>query len=626
LKLNVNFKGPRNVKTNWQILFIILISSLFCCFHLYTAYFGLLQSILQRAIHLMFALSLCFCLFPTSKNSPLDHFTLIDAIFIVFSLLTTIYLWINLDKIIWRTAFPLTSDVIMAIILIILVLEMARRTIGLALPVISVFFLLYALLGSILPPPFTHRGYSLGRIISTMYMTTNGIFGIPLGVSATFIALFILFGSFLEHLGGGKFFIDLANALVGKTKGGPAKVAVIASGAFGSISGSAAANVATTGTFTIPLMKKMGYSSHFAGAVEAVASTGGMIMPPIMGSGAFIMAEILGIPYFVIIKAAFIPALLYYSALLFMVHSRAVKLGLKGLPIEEIPKMKELLLKRGYLLLPLITIIVLLVGFKMSPMFAALGATFITIVVSFLNKQNMINLKKIIDIFVSASENIIKVASACACAGIVIGILSLTGLGLRLSIILPILAQGNLYILLVLTMIGSLILGMGLPATAAYILLAVLGAPALSKLGVLPLAAHLFVFYFGCLSNITPPVCVAGYVASGISGASINKIGFEAMKLGVAGFLVPYFFVFNKSFLFEGSILKILFTLITGLAGVFCLAAGLEGVLKEKINHFLRIILILIGIILLFPSYLVNSILFIILIFIFYINFRIRRT
>lgn len=609
----IDFKSPRSFYSNWCKVVVILVAILFSSFHLYTSAFGLMASMLQRNIHLMFALVLSFLLFPARKTSPLGRITLFDTLLVILSFITMIYLWINFKEIIWRTTFPLFWDKIIGLILIVMVLEMARRTIGIALPIISIIFLLYAYFGPILPSPFTHRGYDIDRIIGTIYMTTNGIFGIPLGVSATFISMFILFGSFLEHSGGGQFFIDLANALVGRTRGGPAKVAVVASGIFGSISGSAAANVATTGTFTIPMMKKLGYKDYFAGAVEAVASTGGMIMPPIMGSGAFIMAEILGISYVTVIKAAFIPALLYYIALMIMVHFEAIKQDLKGLSREECPKLRDVIITRGYLLMPLILLIYLLVIRRMSPMMSALWSSVAVILVSFLGRATKMNIEKLIKAFVGAAENMIKVASACACAGIVIGVLSLTGLGLRLSIILPIFAGNNLILLLFLTMIASIILGMGLPATAAYILLAVLGAPALVGLGASPLAAHLFVFYFGCISNITPPVCVAGFVASGISGASVNKIGMAAVKLGIVGFLVPYLFIFNSTLLLEGAFFKILYTFFTGITGCFCLAIGLQGWLFEKLSWILRIIMILAGLSFLQANLWVNLIIFIIL-------------
>lgn len=609
----INFKSPRIFGSNWCKVIVILIAILFSSFHLYTSAFGLIMSILQRNIHLMFVLVLSYLLFPARKTSPMRRITLFDTLFVTLSLISTMYLWINVKEIIWRTTFPLFWDKIMGLVLIMMVLEMARRTIGIALPIISIIFLLYAYFGPILPSPFTHRGYGLDRIIGMMYMTTNGIFGIPLGVSATFIAMFILFGSFLEYSGGGQFFIDLANALVGRAIGGPAKVAVVSSGAFGSISGSAAANVATTGTFTIPLMKKLGYKNYFAGAVEAVASTGGMIMPPIMGSGAFIMAEILGIPYVAVIKAAFIPALLYYISLMIMVHLEAIKLGLKGLSKEECPKLRDVIITRGYLLIPLILLIYLLVIKRMSPMKSALWSSIAVILVSFLGRATKMNVEKLIKVLVGAAENMIKVASACACAGIVIGVLSLTGLGLRLSIILSILAGKNLILLLFLTMISSIILGMGLPATAAYILLAVLGAPALVELGALPLAAHLFVFYFGCISNITPPVCVAGFVASGISGASVNKIGMAAVKLGIVGFIVPYLFIFNSALLLEGTLFEILYTLLTAIIGCFCIGIGLQGWLFKELSWILRIIIILAGLGFLQPNLWINLIVFAIL-------------
>lgn len=595
------FKSPRSsLHSNWQKAIVILVCISFSLFFLYTSAFGLKMSILQRNICLMFALVLGYLLFPMRKTSPRGRFTLFDILFATICFISAMYLWINVEQIVWRTTFPTSWDKIMGLVLIVMVLEFARRTIGITLPIISIIFLMYAYLGPFFPPPFTHSGYSLDRIIGMLYMTTNGIFGIPLGVCATFIVMFVLFGSFLEHSGAGEFFIDIANALVGRTTGGPAKVAVISSGAFGSISGSAAANVATTGTFTIPMMKKLGYKSHFAGAVEAVASTGGMIMPPIMGSGAFIMAEILGIPYVNVMKAAFIPALLYYVALMLMVHLEGIKLKLRGLPKEECPKLKDVVRARGHLLIPVIVLIYLLVIERASPMKSALWASICTLLISFIGRGTRMNTEKLVKALVGAAENMIRVISACACAGIVIGILSLTGLALRLPVVLSALAGENLILLLVFTMVASIILGMGLPATAAYIMLAILGAPALVKIGALPLAAHLFVFYFGCISNITPPVCVAGFVASGISGASVSKIGPTAVKLGIVGFIVPYLFIFNNALLFEGTFFEILYTAFMGMTACFCLSVGLEGFLFKKLSWNLRIPIILAGLSFLF--------------------------
>lgn len=589
------FKSPRSsLHSNWQKAIIILVGISYSLFHLYTSAFGLQMSIVQRNICLMFALVLGYLLFPMRKTSPRERFTLFDILFAIICLISTIYLWINAEQIVWRVVFPTFWDKIMGLVLIVMVLEFARRTIGIALPIISIISLMYAYFGPFFPAPFTHAGYPLDRIIGMLYMTTNGIFGIPLAVCATFIVMFVIFGSFLEHSGAGQFFIDLANALVGKRTGGPAKVAVIASGAFGSISGSAAANVATTGTFTIPMMKKLGYKSHFAGAVEAVASTGGMIMPPIMGAGAFIMAEILGIPYVSVMKAAFIPAVLYYVTLMLMVHLEGIKLNLRGLPKEECPRLRDVLRSKAYLVIPLVILIYLLVIERASPMKAALWASMCTFLISFIGKDRM-NSERLVKVLVGAGENMIRVVSACACAGIVLGTFSLTGLGLRLPVLLSGLAGENLILLLVFTMVASIILGMGLPATAAYIMLAILGAPALVKLGASRLAAHLFVFYFGCISNITPPVCVAGFVASGISGASVSKIGPTAVKLGIVGFIVPYLFIFNNALLLEGTFFEILYTVLMSIIGCACLSFGLEGLLFKKLNWILRILIILAG-------------------------------
>lgn len=507
-------EGVRDLKGFWALVASLVAISM-SSFHIYTAAFGLFSSMIQRSVHLLFAFMIAFLFFPATIRSPHHRPSAIDLLMIALLSFSTAYLILDFEELVYRVGLPTILDLVTGAIYIVSVLEMSRRTIGLTLPLLAIVFLLYATFGANFPGMLGHKGYSLERIISHIFMTSDGIFGIPLGVSSTFVALFILFSAFLDVSGAGTFFISLANSLVGRFRGGPAKVAIIASSCFGTISGSAAANVVGTGTFTIPLMKSIGYRPHFAGAVEAVASTGGMIMPPIMGAGAFIMAEFLGISYFEVAAAAAIPAILYYVAIFTMVHLEAVKNELSGIPREKIPRLKLVLKEGWYLLFPLGVLIYLLGITRTSPMKAAFWSIFAFFCISFPFKNTRLTLGKLFSCLEKGAKNILPVASACACAGIIVGVLMLTGLALRFSTLLIEISRGSLPLLLALSMVASIILGMGLPATVCYILLAVLAAPAIIKLGVSPLAAHLFVFYFGCISNITPPVAMAAFAASG---------------------------------------------------------------------------------------------------------------
>lgn len=580
--------GKREPKSFWAwvVSFVAIGMS---SFQIYTAAFGLFSSMIQRSIHLLFALTIAILLFPASSRSPRNRPSLFDLLLIGLFLFAICYLVIDFEELVYRVGLPHPLDLFTGAICILFVLEMSRRTIGLALPILSILFVLYATFGGNLPGMLGHKGYPLERTISHIFMTSDGIFGIPLGVSATFVALFILFSAFLDVSGAGNFFIALANALVGRFRGGPAKVAVIASSCFGTISGSAAANVVGTGTFTIPMMKSIGYKPHFAGAVEAVASTGGMIMPPVMGAGAFVMAEFLGISYFDVAAAAAIPAILYYVAAFAMVHLEAVKNELRGIPREKIPRLKIVLKEGWHLLFPIGVLIYLLGVSRVSPMKAAFWSIVALLLVGLPFKNTRVSPSRLFSSLEKGAQNILPVASACACAGIVVGVLMLTGLALRFSTFLVEVSGGNLPLLLLLTMVASIILGMGLPATACYILLAVLAAPAIIKLGVNAMAAHLFVFYFGCISNITPPVAMAAFAASGIAQASPNKIGYCAMRLGIAGFIVPFMFIYGPALILQGPLMEIATVFATAFIGAISLSAAMQGWFLGQTNLLERV-------------------------------------
>jgi TRAP transporter 4TM/12TM fusion protein len=575
-------------------------------FHMYTAFFGTLLSIRQRSLHIIFAFVIGFMMYPLTKKSKEKHGSKVPYYDYILALLVIIvfgYLFLNFQQIALRGATMQTQDYVLGFLAVFLTLEVTRRVVGPELPIVAIAFLLYAKFGPMMPSLLAHRGYSMQRIISQMYMTTEGILGIPIGVSATFVFMFILFGAFLDKTGVGKFFIDIAFGLTGHLKSGPAMSAVVASGFMGSISGSSVANTVTTGAFTIPLMKKVGYKPYFAGAVEAAASTGGQIMPPVMGAAAFIMAEFTGIPYVKIIIAAIIPALLYYFAVGTIVHLEASKLGLEGIPKDKLPNMKRLMLTRGYLFIPLVVIVYLLISGR-TPLFAAIYsiltavilATLVSLITIFiLKKKAEFTWRDFVDALEQGAKGAVSVACACACAGIIVGVVTMTGLGLRVADLIVTLAQGMLLPTLFFTMIASIILGMGLPTTAKYIVLATMAVPALIKLDVNLLSAHMFVLYFGVIADITPPVALAAYAGAGIAGANAMKTGFQAVKLALAAFIVPYLFAMDSHLIMvksiEGStvvfygILESLPVIISALIGTFCLACAVANyfVVKNKI-------------------------------------------
>jgi len=586
-------------------LIISIVAISMSLFHFYTGGFGLWLALKQRALHLAFTLALIFLLYPTTKKgigSDKSKVPLWDIVLAILGAITSLYLIIYYKELVFRAGLPSRIDLIMGGITILLVLEATRRSIGPELPIVVIVFLIYAYFGPHMPGFLAHRGYSLERIIEHLYMQTEGIYGIPLGVSSSFVFLFILFGSVLNKTGMGKFFIDLSMALAGHTTGGPAKVAVIASGFMGSINGSSVANVVTTGSFTIPLMKSIGYKKDFAGAVEAAASTGGQIMPPVMGAAAFVMSEFLEIPYIKIAAAAIIPAIIYYIAVITMVHLEACKYDLKGLPKERLPKAKEVLKEKGHLLVPIIGLVYLLVrGY--TALFAAFWAIVMSLAISMVKKETRLNLKGFLGAFEDGAKGALGVAAACACAGMVVGVVTLTGLGLKIANGIVSLGGGNLLLTLFFTMIASILLGMGLPTTAKYIILSIMAAPALIQLGVLPLAAHMFILYFGVIADLTPPVAVAAFAGAGIAGGNTMKTGFNAVRLAVAGFMIPYIFAINPALMgLGGSFLQTIQLVITSLAGVLSLGAAAGGYLLVKTPFYERILLLISAILLISPD------------------------
>lgn len=597
-----------------------VIAIIMSLFHLYTAGFGTLLSAKQRSLHIIFAFSLGFLLFPAGKKSRKDRASILDIIFAILVVIVFGYLFVFVTEIANKGGDLNTIDLIFGSLAILITLEITRRVVGPELPIVAIIFLLYAKLGPYLPGVLGHRGYSFERIISHMYLTLEGILGIPIGVSATYVFMFILFGSFLDKTGVGKFFIDLAYSITGHTKSGPAMTAVVASGLMGSISGSSVANTVTTGAFTIPLMRKTGYKPYFAGAVEAVASTGGQIMPPVMGAAAFIMADFTGISYKYIIAAAAIPAILYYFAVGTMVHLEASKLGLKGLPKEELPKLSKILKSDGYLLLPLVCIIFFLVkGYTptLAAFYSIIISVLMAIVVNFIKKDKSFGVKEFFEALELGAKGSIGVACACACAGMVVGVVTLTGLGLKVAELIVTLAQGKLLLTLFFTMVASIILGMGLPTTAKYIVLATMAVPALLKLEVNLMAAHLFILYFGVIADITPPVALAAYAGAGIAGANSMQTGFQAVKLALAAFIVPYIFAIDPSLILVEDVVETTVTfipvidaipvVITAILGILCLAGAVEGYLVDYCKIHERILLGIGALLLLKPGLLTDA-------------------
>lgn len=593
--------ASRTLSTFWQnvVRFVCIAFSLF---QLYTAAFGVFEAQIQRAIHLGFALVLVYLLYPARLSKRKEGVKWLDVLFALLGLAVGAYVVVEYTDLMMRAGLPTTGDIVFGALCILLVLEASRRVVGIPITIVAMFFLAYAYWGPYFPGMFAHRGFSYTRIITHMYVTTEGILGMPVGVAATFVYMFILFGAFLHKTGLGKFFIDLALAATGHRIGGPAKVAVLASGFFGTISGSSVANTVTTGTFTIPLMKSIGYKPEFAGAVEAAASTGGQLMPPIMGAAAFVMSQFIGIAYIEIAIAAALPALLYYLAVGFMVHMEAKRLGLQGIPKNRLPNLKKVLSEGWHLLIPLFVIVYLLVqGY--TPLRAALVCIVVTVAIAMMKKSTRLNVKDILDALESGARSAIGVSAACACAGIIIGVVTLTGVGLKIANGIVVLSGGSFFLTLFLTMIASIILGMGLPTTAKYIVLASMAAPAIMKFGVPIMAAHLFIFYFGIVADLTPPVALVSYAAAGIAQSNPMKTGFTGLRLAMAGFLIPYIFVYNPGILLiDTTPLEVVLIAATSILGAFSLALAGSGFWMRPLNIIERLVLFGSAISLIFPG------------------------
>ena len=546
-------------------------------FHLYTSYFGALQAMQQRSFHLGLVLAMIFLLYPSSKQGRIIP-RLFDFALCLASLGVCGYVYIQADQFVLMALDLQPIDIAVGIVGLVLVLEGTRRAMGWIMPIIAACFLAYAFFGPYMPKLVAHTGFSPERVAYHMFFTMEGVLGSALGVSASLVAIFVIFSAFIGKSGVGNFFMDLSFALFGRFRGGAAKVAVVSSSLFGSLSGSAVANVVATGSLTIPIMKKSGYPSYFAGAVEAVASTGGQIVPPMMGAAAFLIVEFLGIPYTQVMAAAILPAFLYYLGIFLMVDMQAAKQNLHGIPKNDLPNATRVIKKGGVFFAPMVILVYLLAVHNTSPMLACFWAIVVTIAIGIFHPNGEIkSFKAFVACLDKGGQSIIQVAAACGSAGIIIGVITLTGLGLKLATVLVTVAGGNLLLLLLLTAVVCVILGLGVPTTAAYLIVATLVAPALIKIGVNPLAAHFFVFFYAVVSMITPPVALAAYAAAGIANAECNKTGFTAVRLGLTALILPFMIVYGPQLILEGSWQSLIPAVITATLGTSLLAAGLQG-------------------------------------------------
>ncbi|MGE5485909.1 MAG: TRAP transporter permease [Ignavibacteriales bacterium] len=548
-------------------------------FHLYTLGIRPVPPSVLRPVHLLMICTLAALLYPASKKrSAVSVLTRVfDVILVGLVLASTVYIIMDQEGWLLRAGFkPTGLDILFGWASVIAVLEMTRRAAEWPLSALGAVFILYALVGHLLPGVLRIPMYRPERVISQIY-SVEGLFGMIAGVSATYIYPFVILGAILNSAGTGQFFLDFAGAVAGRSRGGPAKIATISSALFGTVSGSAAANVVATGTFTIPLMIKSGYSRVFAGAIEAAASTGGQIMPPVMAAGAFLMSEMLGMPYSQVCLAALIPAILYFLAMFLAVDAEAGRLGLGGDDSAGEKRLATILKERGYLLLPLLVLVFYLMVLRQSPIRACLMAIVAAIVVSWFRPETRMGPRKIVETLVAGSKGLLSVGMACSIAGIVVAILTLTGLGTTISSLILSVAGASKLLALIMTMVVAIMLGMGLPTTGAYVICASVCAPALIKMGVSRLAAHMFIFYFATMNAITPPVALGAYAAAGIAQASSLQIGIEACRIGIVAFIVPYMFVFGNELLMVGTTAKIAQALATSVVGVFCIVGAIRG-------------------------------------------------
>jgi len=621
-------------------------------YHFYTAGIGIPTASIHRSVHLCFALALCFFLFPGTRKGRRDTIPILDWTLAICGAMAAIYVAVFYKDIVFRVGNPTSLDIVFGIVLILLILEATRRSVSPALPFITILFIIYTFVGPYMPDIIAHRGYGIRRFIDHEFLTMEGLWGVPIGVSATFVFLFVLFGAFLDRIGAGQFLINLSFATMGRYRGGPAKAAVVASAAMGTVSGSSIANTVTTGAMTIPLMKKVGFRSEIAGAVEVAASTNGQLMPPVMGAAAFIMAEFTDIPYIQIVKHAFIPAVLSYVAIFSIIHLEAIKSGIQRLPKEDTPNLLQTLKRGSHYLIPLVVLIYVLMVTKLTPLTSAFISICVGIVISLIDnlvrtylrrsgwekpitdQRLLIQRRPVADtyggsfwmwvkIIVQALEmgarNMVGIAAACACCGIIVGVVTLTGLGLKMTALIISMGQivdipvVQVLLTLLFAVFACIILGMGLPTTATYIIMAAMTAPAIvelgktvdvgGQLGVPLIAAHLFVFYYGIVADDTPPVGLCAYAAAGIANSDPIKTGFNSFRLDAAAFTLPFIYFFNPQLLLI-NITPLGLPMIIGTAvlGMFAFSAGIQGYFIVRAKIWERISFFIIAILLIWPG------------------------
>ena len=591
--------------------FATLIACAMSVFHIYVGVFGSLHSMRQNGVHLLFSLVLVFLLYPAHKGRKGKQPAFYDWVLVAASIASLGYILLNFEWIAFerfRYVTPvLIAEKVLGVLLVLLILEAARRTIGLFLTIAAALFIAYLFAGPWLPGILYHPGTTLDNFIDLQYLSDGGIFSTPLIISATYIVLFIIFGAFMQETGFGEFLTDVATGLTGRTRGGPAKVSVVSSAAFGTISGSGSANVMVDGIFTIPMMKKVGYQPHFAGAVEAAASTGGEIMPPVMGAAAFLMAKYTGIPYVKIIGYAALPAILYFAALFFQIDLEAGKAGIRGLRKEEMPPWKESAKRYVHLVIPIILLLYLMIVGR-TPFFAVTMSILASIALSYLRRVTTLTIPKLIHALQEGAKGALLVAVACALSGLIVGAIYQSGLGVRFTSLMMAISGGNVFITLVACALAALVLGMGMPISPAYVLLVALIIPVIVKLGVNVVAAHLFAIYFCRASLVTPPVAISAYIAAGIAGASMTKTGWTAFRLGISGFLVPFAFVYSQALLLMGPLPDIILATITALIGCFALSVSMEGYWLENANIIQRILAFGAAVLLIIPGWVTDLI------------------
>lgn len=594
-------REPDGWKRKLTLLLILGIT----IFQFYVVLFSSIDPFLHNSIFITFMLAITFIVFSFGKTKPGSKVPLYDILISLILIGIGIFMTVYSERFLtrWPLADPLTTtEIVLGSILLLIVVEATRRTLGMGMLIVVISLMSYAFFGHLIPGAFGHQEFTLIQFVDQMVYTVNGVFGSIATVAATYVFFFVLFGNLFNASGGGNFFYALSKAVTGRVAGGPAKVAIISSGLYGSISGSPTADVATTGAFTIPAMKRVGYSGVYAGAIEATAATGGSILPPIMGSAAFLMAEMTGIPYLAIGMAALIPGLLYYLAIFFQVHFQAKKLDMAGYEDETLPTVKGVMKSMGQFTIPIIVLIVLLEqGF--TPVLSAIVASVATIIVSYFKKDTRLTPRKLFNTLIETTIRISPLVAVVAAAGVVAGVIQVTGLGGKFSSLIHLASGGSLFMTMLVTMVVCIIFGMGMPTPAAYVLTAVLAAPIMMEVGIDMLRSHLFILYYASLSAITPPVAVAAYAAAAIADANPMKIGLLATRLGIVAFIIPFMFVYDPSLLLIGSPVSIIIAVISAIIGVISLAAGLEGWFGKPLKTWEQLIVVGSSLLLIYPNY-----------------------